>query len=116
MKVVRVIPAPPQDDSRVIVLGIVLWPDRITLHAVVESDADEIERNYEGDQATMFQVTDDLGNEYDGPSGGSGSGDTKLNVTEWNINIRPGVVADATRLTVTIWVRHEIFGRVEIPL
>jgi hypothetical protein len=116
MKRVRVIPAPPQDDSRVIVLGVVLWPDRITLHAVVESDVDEIAGDYEGDQATMFQVTDDLGGEYDGPSDGNGSGDTELNVTEWMLNIRPAVAADATKLTVTIWVRNEISGTVEIPL
>jgi hypothetical protein len=117
MKKVRAIPAPRQDDSRIVVLGVVLWPDRITVHAVVESDAEEIASELqEGDQSTMFQVTDDLGNEYDGPGGGRGSGDTDLHVNEWQVDIRPGVATDATRLTVTIWVRHSIHGTVEIPL
>jgi hypothetical protein len=116
MKKVRVIPAPPQD-GRIAVLGVVLWPDRITLHAVVESDAEEIASDLQvGDQSTMFQITDDLGNDYDGPGGGRGSGDSGLHVNEWQVNIRPGVAAGATNLTVTIWVRHAIHGRVELPL
>jgi hypothetical protein len=41
VKKVRVIPAPRQE-GRIAVLGAVLWPDKITLHAVVESDAEEI--------------------------------------------------------------------------
>lgn len=43
MKKVRVISAPRQDDSGVVVLGAILDPDRVTLHAVVESAPDEIE-------------------------------------------------------------------------
>jgi hypothetical protein len=114
---VRAIAVPPQDDSRIVVLGLVLWPDKTTLHAVVESDAEEIADDLQlGDQATMFQITDDLGNEYDGPGSGSGSGDSSVHVTEWNIRITPGIVAEATKLTVTIWVRHEVFGTLEIPL
>jgi hypothetical protein len=117
MKNVRVIPAPRQDDSRIVVLGVVLWPDRITLLGVVESDAEEIgDLDQLGDQATMFQITDDLGNEYDGPGGGSGSGDSGLHVTEWTLNIHPAAAADATKLTVTIWVRHSIHGTVELEL
>jgi len=117
MQKVRAIPAPRQEDSRIVVLGVVLWPDRITLHAVVESDAEEIASDLqEGDQATMFQIADDLGNDYDGPGGGHGSGDNELHVNEWVVDSRPGVVGDATKLIVTIWVRHQVFGRVEIPL
>jgi len=116
VKKVRVIPAPRQD-GRIAVLGVVLWPDKIMLHAVVESDAEEIASvHQEGDQATMFQITDDLGNSYDGPSGGHGSGNTNLNVNEWRIHVHPGVAEGATKLTVTIWVRHSIHGRVELPL
>jgi hypothetical protein len=116
MKKVRVIPGPPQE-GRIAVLGVVLWPDRIMLHAVVESDAEEVASDLqEGDQATMFEVTDDLGNAYDGPSSGRGSGDTNLHVNEWEVDIRPGVAEGATKLTVTIWVRHSIHGKVELPL
>jgi hypothetical protein len=83
---------------------------------VVESDAEEIASDrQEGDQATMFQITDDLGNEYE-PGGGLGSGDTNLNVNEWQVDIWPGVAEDATKLTVTIWVRHAVWGTVELPL
>jgi hypothetical protein len=32
------------------------------------------------------------------------------------ITIRPGVVEGATKLTVTIWVRHAIWGTIEMPL
>ena len=117
MEKVRAIPAPRQDDSRIVVLGVVLWPDEITLHAVVESDAEEIASEFqEGDQATMFQITDDLGNDYNGPGGGGGSGDADLHVTDWTIRITPGVAANATKLTVTIWVRRQVFGSVEIEL
>lgn len=117
VKKVRAIPAPRQENTRIVVLGVVLWPDRITLHAVVESDAEEVaSENQEGDQATMFQITDDLGNAYDGPGGGGGSGDAELHVNEWQVDSRPGVAADATRLTVTIWVRHSVYRTVEIPL
>lgn len=116
MKKVRVIHAPPQD-GRIVVLGAVLWPERISLHAVVESDAEEIaDLDQLGDQATMFQITDDLGNDYDGPGSGHGSGNSRLHVTEWHVDIRPGVAEGATRLTVTIWVRREIWGTVELPL
>jgi hypothetical protein len=116
VKKIRVIPGPRQD-GRVAVLGAVLWPDKITLHAVVESDAEEIASDrQEGDQATMFQITDDLGNEYDLGGGGHGSGHTGLHVTEWTINFDSGVATDATKLTVTIWVRHAVWGSVELPL
>jgi hypothetical protein len=113
---VRVIHAPPQS-GRIAILGAVLWPDRISLHAVVESDAEEIASELqEGDQATMFQVTDDLGNDYDGPGGGHGSGDSGLHVNEWIVSVRPGVAEGASKLTVTIWVRHKVWGKVELPL
>jgi hypothetical protein len=116
VKKVRLIPGPRQD-GRIAVLGAVLWPDKITLHAVVESDAEEIASDLqEGDQSTMFQVTDDLGNAYDGPRGGGGSGDTNLHVNEWKVDIRPGVAEGATKLTVTIWVRHAVWGTVELVL
>jgi hypothetical protein len=53
VKKVRVIHAPPQE-GRIVILGAVLWPDRITLHAVVESDDEEIAGELqEGDQATL---------------------------------------------------------------
>jgi hypothetical protein len=35
---------------------------------------------------------------------------------DWKINFRSGVAADATKLTVTIWVRHSVWGSVELPL
>lgn len=116
MKKVRAIPAPRQDDSRFVILGVVLWEESITLHAVVESDAEEIESEFqEGDQGTMFQITDDLGNEYVG-RGGGGSGSSDLHVTDWRIGFTPGVPANATKLTVAIWVRGDIDSRVEISL
>ena len=43
MERLRVIPAPRQDDSRVVVLGAILDSDRVVLHAVIESaDADPV--------------------------------------------------------------------------
>jgi hypothetical protein len=113
---VRVIQAPPQD-GRIVVLSAVLWPDSISLHAVVESDEEEVASEFqEGDQSTMFQIIDDLGNDYDGPGGGARHGDAELHVNEWRVTIRPGVAAGATKLTVTIWVRHAIWGTVELRL
>jgi hypothetical protein len=38
MKQARVIAAPQQDDVRVVVLGVALWPEHLTLYAMVESD------------------------------------------------------------------------------
>ncbi|MBS0550534.1 MAG: hypothetical protein JSR24_22475 [Proteobacteria bacterium] len=116
MERVRVIHAPEQD-GRIAVIGAVLWPDKLTLLAVVESDAEEIESDYQvGDQATMFAITDDLGNEYEGSGGGRGRGDSNLNVTLWDVDFRPGVPDEASRLRVSIWVRHAIWGTVELPL
>jgi hypothetical protein len=116
MEKVRIAHAPPQS-GRIVILGAVLWPESTTLHAVVESDAEEIASELqEGDQATMFQLSDDLGNVYSGPGGGGGSGDSGLHVTDWDIRITPGVHAEATKLVVTIWVRHEIWGTVELLL
>lgn len=113
---VRIAIAPRQDDRRIVVLDAVLWPEHTTLHAVVESDAEEIASDFqEGDQATMFALTDDLGNEYEG-GGGGGHGNSELHVTEWSVNFRPGVPAEATRLRVTIWCRHEVWGHVDLML
>ena len=107
---VRVIHAPKQD-GRMVVMGAVLWPTKLTLLAVVESDAEEIASEFqEGDQGTMFAVTDDLGNEYEG-GGGGGRGDSALHVTLWEVDFRPGVPVEASRLQVTIWVRHAIWDR-----
>jgi hypothetical protein len=112
---VRVIRAPEQD-GRIVVIGAVLWPDRLTLLAVVESDAEEIASEFqEGDQGTMFAITDDLGNDYES-GGGAGSGDSGLHVTLWDVDFRPGVPSEANSLQVSIWVRHAIWGTVELPL
>lgn len=101
MEKVRVIHAPRQDDVRVVVLGAVLWPDSVSLHAVVESDQKEIEEPYwEGDQYLMFDLSDDLGTEYDCRGAGS-TGDRELHVREWEIPFRPGVPRGAKTLTVT---------------
>jgi hypothetical protein len=111
---VRAIPAPKQDDSRIVVLGVVLWPDHLALHAVVESDAEEIANGLqEEEQFDMFQVTDDLGGTY--KTHGAG-GTSELHVQEHRLRLDPGVPEDATKLTVTIWVRHQVFGSVEIDL
>ncbi len=115
MEKVRVIHAPEQD-GRVVVIGAVLWPDKLTLLAVVESDAEEIASEFqEGDQGTMFAITDDLGNEYES-GGGGGSGDSDLHVTLWDVDFRPGVPSEASSLQVSIWVRHAVWGTVELPL
>jgi hypothetical protein len=87
---VRVIHAPEQD-ARIVVIGAVLWPDKLTLLALVESDAAEIASEFqEGDQSTMFAISDDLGNEYEN-GGGGGKGDMDLHVTLWDVDFRPGV-------------------------
>jgi hypothetical protein len=113
VKKVRVILAPPQD-GRIVVLGAVLWPDRITLHAVVESDGEEIaDRSQEDEQFDMFDLTDDLGGTYE--NGGSG-GTSEDHVQEHRVRFEPGVPEEATKLTVTLWVRHEVRGVVELPL
>lgn len=115
MKKVRVVRAPEQK-GRITVIGAVLWPDRLTLLAVVESDAEEIASELqEGDQGTMFAITDDLGNEYES-GGGGGSGDSDLHVTLWDVDFRPGVAREASSLRVTIWVRHAVWGAVDLPL
>src|ERR1700761_1057898 len=105
MKTVRVIHAPEQD-GRIEVIGAVLWPNKLTLLALVESDAEEIASEHqEGDQATMFAITDDLGNQYEGSGGGSGSGSSDVHVTLWEIDFRPGVPSEASILQVTTWGR-----------
>ncbi len=115
MKTVCVIHAPEQD-GRIVVIGAVLWPDRLTLLALVESDAEEIASEFqEGDQGTMFAITDDLGTEYEG-GGGRGSGNSDLHVTLWDVDFRPGVPAGASSLHISVWVRHAIWGTVELTL
>lgn len=110
MEKVRVASGPRQDDSRIVVLGAVLWPDSIALHATVESDAEEIASEFqEGDQATMFAITDGLGNSYEGGGGGA-SDAADVHVTDWDITFHPGVPDDATSLRVTIWVRHSVWA------
>jgi hypothetical protein len=117
MKNARAIPAPRQeDDSRIGILGVVLWHDRSTLYAVVESDAAEIaDGAQEEEQFDMFQMTDDLGNEYDN-HGAGGRLDREFHVNEHQVRFHPGVAVDATKLTVTIWVRREKCGTVEFLL
>ena len=114
MEKVRAIPAPKQVDSRIVVLGVVLWTDHIVLHAAVESDAEEVaNRLQKEEQFDMFEVTDDLGGTYQTHGAG---GTSDLHVQEHHIWLDPGVPEEATKLTVTIWVRHEVFGKVEIDL
>ena len=112
---VRVIHAPEQD-GRIVVIGAVLWPDRLTLLALVKSDAEEIASEFqEGDQGTMFAISDNLGNEYES-RGSGGTGDSDLHVTLWDVDFRPGVPSEASSLQVSIWVRHALWGTVELPL
>src|ERR1700753_3977938 len=110
----RAIPAPLQsDDSRIVILGVVLWPDHISLHAVVESDTEEIAHGrQESEQFDMFEVTDALGGTYPGHGAG---GTSELHVQEHQVRLDPGVPAEATMLTVTIWVRRITYGTVDIP-
>jgi hypothetical protein len=111
MEKVRVIHAPPQEGVRAVVLGAVLWPDSVEIHAVVEADAKEIAEPYwEGDQYISFDLTDDLGTEYDCRGAGS-TGDTMLHVRDWSIPFRPGVPRGAKTLTVT-----HLAGSVDLAL
>ena len=117
MEKVRVIPAPRQDDSRVVVLGVILAPDRVTVHAVVESNSKEIEGEFwEDDQMDMFSLADDLGTEYRSGSGAGRSAaggyyQQDLHVWDWDFYFEPAVPEGATRLTVS-----HIDGSVEIAL
>jgi hypothetical protein len=101
MRKVRVITAPEQDDARVVVLGVVLWPDHISLRALVESDLKEIEEpHWEEDQVDMFGLVDDLGTEYR-RGGAAGRGDADLHVWEWEMTFYPVVPEGAKTLTVS---------------
>lgn len=101
MRKVRVIAAPEQGDIRVVVLGAVLWPDHISLRALVESDRKEIEEPYwEDDQADMFDLADDLGTEYR-RGGAGGQGNPDLHVWEWEMTFYPAVPKGAKTLTVS---------------
>jgi hypothetical protein len=127
MRKVRVIPGPRQDDSRVVVLGAVLASDRVTLHAIVESDRDEIEFDparddrWEGfemdNQWEGFALADDVGTPYTlglGATQGSafGAGHREdLHVWHWEVYFEPAVPGTASVLTVS-----HIDGSVEIKL
>lgn len=101
MKKVRVLTPPKQIDVRVVVLGAVLWPDHISLRALVESDRKEIEEPYwEEDQVDMFSLVDDLGTEYE-RGGAGGRGGDELHVWEWEITFYPPVPEGAKTLTVS---------------
>jgi hypothetical protein len=101
MRKVRVVTAPEQKDVRVIVLGAVLWPDHVSLRALVESDPKEIEEPYwEQDQVDMFALVDDLGTEYE-RGGAGGRGDDDLHVWEWEMAFYPPVPEGAKTLTVS---------------
>jgi hypothetical protein len=92
---------PVQDDVRVVVLNVILWPDRISLSALVESDRKEIEEpHWEEDQVDMFGLVDDLGTEYK-RGGASGQGDDDLHVWKWETTFQPAVPQGAKALTVT---------------
>lgn len=111
MKHVRVIQAPRQEDSRIVVLGLVLWPDHVSLHAVVESDQGEIEELHgEAGQYGMFSLTDDIGTDYEVRNGGCDI-DPRLHVRDWTITLDPAVPVGACTVTVT-----HVCGRVDIPL
>jgi hypothetical protein len=127
MKRVRVIPAPRQDDSRVVVLAAILDSDRVVLHAVIESVPDEIEFDPDRDdrwdgfemdnQWEGFDLTDDLDTAYTLGSGATRSSafgpgrERETGLWHWEVYFEPAVPNEATRLTV----RH-IVGSVEIPL
>ena len=101
MRKVRVITAPEQDDVRVVVLGVVLWPDHISLRALVESDLKEIEEpHWEEDQIDMFGLVDDLGTEYRRGSAGR-QGAAHLHVWEWETRFYPPAPEGAKTLTVS---------------
>jgi hypothetical protein len=127
VKKVRVIPAPRQDDSRVVVLGAILDTDRVVFHAVIESAPDEIdfdprrEDRWEGfemdNQWEGFHLTDDLDTAYTLGSGANCSSaygpgrERATGLWHWEIYFEPAVPGRATKLTV----RH-IDGKVEISL
>jgi hypothetical protein len=111
LKQARVITAPQQDDVRVVVLGVALWPEHLTLYAMVESDDKEIrEAFWEDDQPDMFGVTDDSGSGYErGGAAGSGLGDGHMWL--YHIDFHPGVPAGVKTLTIS-----HIAGSVELTL
>lgn len=94
-----------------VVLGAVLWPDHVSLRALVESDSKEIEEpHWEEDQVDMFELTDDLGTKYE-RGGAGGQGDDDLHVWEWQMTFYPPVPKGAKTLTVS-----HIAGSVDLTL
>lgn len=92
-------------------LGLVLWPDHVSLHTVVESDQREIDEPHgEAGQYGMFSLTDDVGTEYEVRNGGCDL-DPTLHVRDWTITLDPAVPVGASTVTVT-----HVDGGVEIPL
>jgi hypothetical protein len=102
MEKARVITAPRQDDCRVVVLGVVLWPSKLDLIAMVESDRKEIVEPYwEEDQADMFSLQDDLGTTYErGGAGAVGTWD-ESHVKQWTVSFETPVPEKASTLTVS---------------
>jgi hypothetical protein len=97
----RAVTAPRQDESRVVVLGLVLFPDRVTLHAVVDDDPPDIEEPCrELDRQGMFFLADDVGTRYEVRSGEFFAAPGRQR-RDWTVTIDPPAPAEATRFLVT---------------
>ncbi len=101
MRKTRVVTAPRQDDSRVVVLGLVLFPDHVALHAVVDGEPQDIEvPRRERDLQGMFFLADDVGTRYRVRSG-EFFVDPGRGQRDWSVTIDPPAPAEATRFLVT---------------
>ena len=101
MNRVRIVTGPEQGNSAVIVTALELHPDFLVINYISQVDSAELRAGEVNGQPKRFEVTDDLGTEYQ-VVGGSGGGEGDLRRME--AKFAPAVPGDARSIQIAMGI------------
>lgn len=96
---IRIVTAPAQGDAGVVITAAELHPEWLVLNYISQVPQDEIARGLVDGQPKRFDVTDDLGTEYEF-NGASGGGEGEIR--RMDVKLVPAVPSEAKYLRVTL--------------
>jgi len=99
MNRIRIVMAPDQGDAGVVITAAELHPEWLVLNYISQVPQDELARGLIDGQPKHFEVTDDLGTEYE-INGGSGGGEGAIRRAD--VKFVPAVPNEANYLRVRL--------------
>ena len=106
MKRVRIVTGPDQGNAAIVITAAELHPDCLVLNYISQVERQELRSGLVDGKPKRFDVTDDLGTEYERVgAGGGGEGDLR----RMDLKYSPAVPSNATSLRVTMGIGTVVF-------